>query len=231
MKKKGEPKEERKLPAILTHTTTHLFTPTRTPSGALSVEEYAPYSVVSGFAKSENILGGTVDFLRSVPIEPIYRQEFEEKATELQREISEMKEDFRRRIGRVERAWGDLVPKIVVEYYEELGYEATETDMQVDQTYKIDVIAIRDNKVNMVSVKKGQVAPQEIIQIAKKGSAYLHEFYSPYEEKRIVIVASKLPETFLEIRDELREEGVDLHYLMPNHIVGRLPRYEYVFYE
>lgn len=231
LKKRRKSEKERKLPAILTPTSRHLLSPTQTPSGALPVEEYAPYSIASGFTKSGSILGGTVDFLRAVPIEPQYRQGFEEKVTELQREISEMKEDFGRRIGRVERAWGDLVPKIVAEYYGELGYEAAETNVQVDQTYKIDVIAVGQNEVNAVSVKKGQVAPQEILQIAKKGSVYLDESYSRYEEKRVVIVASRFPENFLEIRDELREEGVGLQYLMPNHIVRRLPRYEYVFYE
>lgn len=38
---------------------------------------------------------------------------------------------------RVERGWGDLMPKIAREYYEKLDYQVTMTDVQIDQEFKI----------------------------------------------------------------------------------------------
>jgi hypothetical protein len=200
-------------------------------SGAIPIENFAAYSVVNGLNQSERILSGSIEFINDAPVKPEYREFLTTQISRMTRQFAELKRDVGRRMGRVERGWGYLVPKIIKEYYENLDYEADETDVQIDQKYKIDIIASKNNEVQAISVKKGQISPQEIVKIAKKSSLYLHNYYPSHQLKRVVVFASKLPEDFLEIRDKLKEKGIDLRYLLPYHVVKRLPKYEQIFYE
>ena len=196
-------------------------------SGAIPIENFAPYSVVTGLNQSEQILNGTLGLINNVPMKPEDREYIAEQLSM----IIKLLKNFGSKIGSVERVWGHLVPKIIKEYYENLDYKTDETDVSIDQKYKIDVIASKKNEVNAISVKKGQIAPQEIAEIAKKGSTYLHKTYPSYQLKRVVVFASRFPEDFLEIRDKLKEKGINLDYVLPNHVVKRLPKYKQVFYE
>jgi predicted RecB family endonuclease len=63
-----------------------------------------------------------------------------------------------KKLGRTERALGDLLPKIVVEYYEKLNFSAAETCSVVDQQFKIDIIATKQGEVHAIQVKKGQIS-------------------------------------------------------------------------
>lgn len=199
--------------------------------GAIPVSDVASYSINSGLTGSAEILKGSLNFVQNIPVTEKEKRELAEQLVLVSEKIDNMKADFGRRIGRVERSWGDLVPKITLEYYEVLGYKARETDVQVDQKFKIDIIATRDGEVQAIQVKKGEITSGEITETARKASEYLETKCSSGSRKIVTIFASGLPDNFLEIRDELMKQGIELTYLLPNQIIRRLPKYKYIFYE
>lgn len=133
-------------------------------------------------------------------------------------------------IGRAERAFGDLAPKVAKEFYETEGFAASETSVEVDTSFKIDVIATRSGEVRATQVKKGEVSPEEIREIFNRASDYLvHNYSEP--SKTVEVIAKTFPRDFLEIRDELMREHPDvtLSYLPANTVTKTLSKYRYVF--
>lgn len=199
--------------------------------GAIPVSDIAMYSINSGLTGSAEILKGSLSFIQNIPVSEKEKGELKGQIVLMSKKIDDMKADLGKRIGRVERSWEDLVPKIILEYYEASGYEARETDVRVDQKFKIDVIAVKNDEVRATQVKKGQIAPEEIIEIARKASGYIASLYPDCNIRIVSIFASSLPEDFLEIRDMLKNEEIDLTYVLPNHVTRKLPKYRYVFFE
>ena len=204
---------------------------TKSGPGAIPVSDVAIYSVNSMMTGSAEILKGSLSFIKNIPADDKEKDRLEEQIILVSRKLDEIRTDFGKRIGRVERGWGHLVPKIVKEYYEKIGYKATETDVQVDQKFKIDIIAIGDCEVQAIQVKKGEITSGEIVETARKASKYIEDKYSRSKTRIVTIVASRFPDDFLETRDKLVAHGIEVKYLVPNHIVEKLPKYKYIFYE
>jgi hypothetical protein len=109
-----------------------------------------------------------------------------------------------------------------------LNFEAFETSEEVDQQFKIDVIAIKEDEVQAIQVKKGQISSQEIYKDSKKGMEYLQENYPSIKTKVITFYSSLFPRNYLKIRDKLKEKGIIVYYLQPNQVRQKLLKYDYV---
>ena len=188
---------------------------------------------------ASNMAGGTIsirrafELLQGIPKEQLESSGvsglFEEVAA-INQKLEVMQKGYRSFFGRQERALGDLLPKIVKEYYEMDGYRVEEADEHIDKEFKIDLIAEKNNEIRAIQVKKGTVSSQEIREICEKAPAYFKQKISNQRVKIIEIIAQHFPNDYLQIRDEFmkRQNEVTLNYKDFHQITQRLPKYRYL---
>ncbi len=139
-------------------------------------------------------------------------------------------DDFRKYFGKSEKAMGLLSEKIVKEYFEIQKYKVQETIPQIDQEFKVDLIATRTKEISFIQVKKGQISSKEIHNIFSKASRLFERHpYNGFTKKTITIVSNTFPNNYLDIRDKLMEKtNVDIQYLHSYQIYQKLPKYKFL---
>jgi len=197
-----------------------------------------PLDVVIATTAS-NVAGGTISFKRALTLmHDLPKDQLESSGLSglyvglrgIYKKMEEIQKDNRRVLGRGERLKGDLIPKIVKEYYEMEGYRAKEADENLDKEYKIDLIAEKNDEIRAIQVKKGAVSSQEIHKICEKALTYFKQKISNQRVKIIEIIAKYFPHDYLQIRDEFikKQNEVSLNYRDYHQIVRKLPKYRHV---
>jgi len=187
-----------------------------------------------------NMAGGTVSIKRALElVTGLSKEQLEslgltllpEKIDGVYKQLEIMQEDYRSYLVVPKRAVGDLLPKIVKEYYEAEEYRVKEADENIDKEFKIDLIAEKNNEIRAIQVKKGTASSQEIHEICEKAPAYFKQKISNQRVKIIEIIAKHFPDDYLQIRDEFmkRQNEVTLNYRDFHQITQKLPKYRYLF--
>jgi len=192
------------------------------------------------FATSaSNIAGGTLSIKRAITLmHDLSEEELDSsglsrlivKVDDVYKKLDDIHKDNRRVLGIGERLKGDLIPKVVKEYYEAEEYRAKEADENIDKEFKIDLIAEKNNEIRAIQVKKGTVSSQEIHEICEKASAYFKQKISNQRVKIIEIIAQHFPNDYLQMRDEFmkKQNEVTLSYKHFYQITQKLPKYRYI---
>ena len=198
-----------------------------------------PIDVVIATTAS-NVAGGTISIKRALErMRDIPKEQLESSGLsglyvtlgDIYNKLEEIQKDNRRVLGRGERVKGDILPKIVKEYYEIEGYRVKEADENIDKEFKIDVIAEKNNEIRAIQVKKGTVSSQEIHEICEKVPAYFKQKISNQRVKIIEIIAQHFPNDYLQVRDEFvkKQNEVTLNYRDFHQMTQKLPKYSYLF--
>lgn len=186
-----------------------------------------------------NVAGGTISFKRALTLmHDLPKDQLESSGLSglyvtlegIYEKLEEIQKENRRVLGQGERIKGEMLPKIVKEYYEIEGYRVKEADENIDKEFKIDMIAERSNEIRAIQVKKGTVSSQEIREICEKAPAYFIQKISNQRVKIIEIIARYFPHDYLERRDEFfkKQNEVSLNYRDYHQIVQKLPKYRYL---
>ena len=164
---------------------------------------------------ASNMAGGTImvrrafELMQGIPKKQLessgLSRFFQETAT-INQKLDVMEKKFGGYYGRAERAKGDLLQKVVKEYYEVEGYPAKETDEKTNTQFKIDLLAEKNSEIRAIQVKKGTVSSQEIREICEKAEIYLKQKISNQKMKIIEIFAQHFPGDYLQIRDEFMKK-------------------------
>ncbi|MFX0069407.1 MAG: hypothetical protein ACFFA1_08515 [Promethearchaeota archaeon] len=131
---------------------------------------------------------------------------------------------------------GTAMLKIISDYYDELGYETEDTDgTEIDDQYKIDLIATKENEIIVAQVKSGIMSGGEMRNFCTSAPEFIIKYQPGKEIKRLVISAYRLDkgahEVFAEHGRKMIKEGFALSTLIPEAIMNALPKYRRHFKE
>lgn len=181
----------------------------------------------------EQMLNGLVDYVRfklfhfterDVNIE-VYRgtrtrdvtllPEEREPKIATEEDVQKIRDEIRRYIGRIEKMLGDHAMYVTKEHFEKRGFSVNKASAEIDEKFKVDLIAEKEKEIHLVQVKKGSVSSREIFKIFEKGRKLLKGRFDEHKSKFVDIVANRFPENWLDIRDSLlrKETEVKLNYI------------------
>lgn len=141
---------------------------------------------------------------------------------------SELLQSQLKYLGRSERVAGDLIPKIVKDYFEGESFHVEEANPEIDQIFKIDLICKKGNEVRLVQVKKGQVSKGEIREVFERGRRLIEDKFGQYEKKIIEIVASEFPDGYIEACNQMSTNEISLTPTHLYQILRKSPKYRYL---